>query len=61
MNFRYEVSFMISLLLISMVGLNYLYLLIVVFILMLKAFIINVTEPMKIDHVSADYTELYFC
>ena len=37
MSFRYNASFMISLLLILIVGLNYLYLLTVVFIVMVKA------------------------
>ena len=38
MGFEYDVSIMISLLLISIVDLNYLYLLIVVFITSVKAF-----------------------
>ena len=41
MGFGYDVSVMISLLLISIVGLNYLCLLIVVFIVMVKTIIIN--------------------
>ena len=56
MSFRYDVSVMISLLLISIVGLNYLYLLIVVFIVMVKAFVKNmkhtndVTTPKNHTH-----------
>ena len=54
--FRYDVSVMTSLLLISIVDLNYLYLLIVVFIVMVKAFIINyeayyVTAPTNHTHM----------
>ena len=41
MSFRYDVFVVISLLLISIVGLNYLYSSIIVFIVMVKAFIIN--------------------
>ena len=41
MNFRYDVSGMISWLLISIVDLNYLYISVAVFAVMVKAFIIN--------------------
>ena len=41
MSFRYDVSVMILWLLISIVDLNYLYISVVVFAVMVKAFIIN--------------------
>ena len=61
MSFRYDVSIMISLLLILIVGLNYLYISIVVFIIMVKIFMKHtndVTRPKNHAHPTVVFIKM---